>query len=122
MCCIRTTAHTRAWRFACALSGALNRTCVSHARVHLRVPHVGVQTKAFDQQTSVLQYLLKLLKRKDPDLLRLSKVRCAPRPPVMPVHTCACMCVLADVHLRWAWCARLPLLLLLLLLRAGFQG
>lgn len=30
-------------------------------------------TKAFDQQTSVLQYLIKLLKRKDPDLLHLSQ-------------------------------------------------
>lgn len=30
-------------------------------------------TKAFDQQTSVLQYLIKLLKHKDPDLLRLER-------------------------------------------------
>lgn len=30
-------------------------------------------TKAFDQQTSVLQYFIKLLKRKDPDLLRLTR-------------------------------------------------
>jgi len=32
-------------------------------------------TKAFDQQTSVLQYLIRLLKHRDPDLLRLSQVR-----------------------------------------------
>jgi hypothetical protein len=30
-------------------------------------------TKAFDQSTSVLQYLLRLLKRRDPDLLRLGR-------------------------------------------------
>lgn len=30
-------------------------------------------TKAFDTQTSVLQYLLRLLKRRDPDLLRLGR-------------------------------------------------
>lgn len=47
------------------------------------------QTKAFDQQTSVLQYFIKLLKRRDPDLLRLAKV-CALKPVVMLARSWIC--------------------------------